>query len=348
MDCSGQTGRSRRYLVFVRAGAQSLHPRLIREDPHRNWDCCVSWCSSARDEQIAEYSLPRNEQAFNKFDAFREFRQSLDPWPYRYALLLDDDLYLKPGELSRFFELCDAHQTYLSQPVLRWSTLTPLTALVRNPACLLRRVSFIETTAPCFSASALADLQHTFMWTCSTWGMDWAWGALLQGKHPLYAVDAVPMTRTQAECGGQAVLDRKLRSLGIDPAEELQLMRKFFPRFEGARTLAHGHVFRRSIPHSARTALLLLFEKLKVIVRLHERLRNGPGSRKSCSTATASVPIQRIPDPLPQALDGIAGLSVVQDLCNPTLPHSHSASGVQRTMTPAQASTSSRPAPYRR
>ena len=44
-------------LLFVRAGDQSLHPRLIAEDPQRNWDCCVSWYIAPRSEQPAVQRL---------------------------------------------------------------------------------------------------------------------------------------------------------------------------------------------------------------------------------------------------------------------------------------------------
>ena len=43
----------RRYLVFVRAGNESWHRRLIQEDPNRNWDCCVSWYGAPADERLA-------------------------------------------------------------------------------------------------------------------------------------------------------------------------------------------------------------------------------------------------------------------------------------------------------
>jgi hypothetical protein len=46
-----QTGR--RYLVFVRAGRESWHKRMILEDPDRNWDCCVNWYEAPAQEQVA-------------------------------------------------------------------------------------------------------------------------------------------------------------------------------------------------------------------------------------------------------------------------------------------------------
>src|SRR5437660_1803357 len=120
----------RPYLVFVRAGDESLHGRLIAEDGERNWDCCVSWYVPPRPERLAEYY---SHGGFNKFDGFLEFwRQRPEPWTYRYLLLLDDDVYLRPGDVSRFFTLCEHYRTYLAQPALRWFTQTTLNALVRD------------------------------------------------------------------------------------------------------------------------------------------------------------------------------------------------------------------------
>ena len=75
---------SRPYLLFVRAGGQSLHGRLIAEDPARNWDCCVSWYVPPRAESLAEYY---SGGGFNKFEGFVEFwRSAADLRRYRYIL----------------------------------------------------------------------------------------------------------------------------------------------------------------------------------------------------------------------------------------------------------------------
>ena len=268
----------RPYLVFVRAGEKSLHRKLIAENPHRNWDCCVSWYVKPPAERQAEYYCGGDGRAFNKLEGFLEFWQRRpQPWPYRYTLLLDDDVYLRPGDLSRFFKLCDRYGTYLSQPALRWLTNTTLNALVRNPICLLRRVSFVEVMAPCFSGEALESLIHTFDWTKSTWGTDWAWACLLEGHEPLYVVDAVPMDHTRSGNGRPTAFYRKLRELGIDPGEELRRIRRIFPGFRGSRTLSDGHVFRAEVPRPAASALMFVFERMKFIVRARKQFLRMSG-----------------------------------------------------------------------
>jgi hypothetical protein len=186
-------------------------------------------------------------------------------------MLLDDDIYFRPGEISRFFELCDRHHVYLAQPALRWFTHTTLNVCVRNPVCELRRVSFVEVMAPCFASSALADLIHTFGMTKSTWGTDWAWGCLSEGKHPLHVVDSIGIEHTRAGDRYGGAFYRKLRAMGVDPEEELRRVRHMFPDFAGAKTLAGGHVFRSGVPRPLAPALLRSFEKLKFVVRLRKQ-----------------------------------------------------------------------------
>jgi hypothetical protein len=262
----------RPYLVFVRAGAESQHQRLLRENPDRNWDCCVNWYIEPPAEDLADYYWPGG-QTLNKLDGFLDFRAQMPArWPYRYVLLLDDDVYLRPDDLSHFFRLCNYYGTYLSQPAQRWLTHTTLNSLVRNPVCVLRRVSFVEGMAPCFSAAALDELLHTFEWTKSVWGTDWAWAALLQHRPQVHVVDAVAMDHTRTGGGRPTLFYRKLRALGVDPGEDLRRMQRLFQDFRGPRTLTHGHVFRSRVPRRMAAGLLLLFERLKVIVRVRKQV----------------------------------------------------------------------------
>ncbi len=263
----------RPYLVFVRAGSQSLHPRLLAENPDRNWDCCVSWYIAPVPERLAEHY---SGGGFNKLDGFLEFwKQRREPWPWRYVVLLDDDVYLAPGALCRFFDLCERYGTYLSQPSLNWFTHTTINVLVRNPVCLMRRLSFVEVMAPCFSSAALKELLPTFDWTRSTWGTDIAWGCILEGRHPVHVVDAVSMDHTRTGDGRPTAFYRKLTAMGVDPAQELRNVLARFPGFGGQRMLKEGHIYRPGVPPAIAPLLLLFFEKLKFIVRIRKQvLRN--------------------------------------------------------------------------
>jgi len=260
----------RPYLVFVRAGTHSLHRQLLSENPDRNWDCCVSWYVPPIPEQGAEYY---SAGGFNKLDGFLVFwKECPQPWPWRYVVLMDDDVYLRPGALNRFFALCEQYQTYLCQPSLNWFTHTTINVLVRNPACLMRRLSFVEVMAPCFSKAALLELLPTFDWTRSTWGTDIAWGCLLEGRQPVYVVDAVSMDHTRTGDGRPTAFYRKLTAMGVDPAQELREVLARFPHFGGQRMLPQGHIYRPGIPRALAPLTLWLFERLKFIVRIRKQL----------------------------------------------------------------------------
>jgi hypothetical protein len=280
----------RPYLVFVRAGEGSLHPRLIAEDPQRNWDCCVSWHIPPREEQLAEYY---SHGGFNKLGGFLEFwRQRPADFAYRYILLLDDDVYLAPGEVSRFLALCERYQTYLAQPALHWFTQTTMNALVRNPVCVLRRVRYIEVMAPCFSNAALTELIHTFGMTHSTWGTDVAWAGLIGTRHPIYVVDAVAMDHTRSGGGRPSGLYRELAKMGVDPHSELRRVLEQYPALRGNRTLRTGHVFRAGVPAPLAPGLMWLIERLKFIVRIRKRalyhLRHWRARLEDAVTRTAA------------------------------------------------------------
>jgi hypothetical protein len=265
---------TRPYLVFVRSGNNSTHQRLLAENPDRNWDCCVSWHIPPPVENLAEHYCGGG---FNKFGGFLEFwKQRPQPWPWRYVALLDDDVYLRPGDLSRLFEMSERYGTYLAQPALNWFTYTTINVLVRNPACLMRRVNFIEAMAPCFSIAALEELIHTFDWSRSSWGIDLAWGYLARDRQPLHVLDAVAMDHTRMGDGRSTGLYRELAAMGVSPTQELQGILDRFPEKMGKhRMLKTGHVVRPGIPPLLAPALVLLFEKLKIIVRVRKQvLRN--------------------------------------------------------------------------
>jgi hypothetical protein len=70
--------------------------------------------------------------------------------------------------------------------------------------------------------------------------------------------------------------------MGVDPAQELRAILARFPNFGGQRMLKQGHVYRPGLPPALGPVLLVLFEKLKVIVRIRKQvLRNVRAWRAS-------------------------------------------------------------------
>ena len=260
----------RRFLVFFRAGGNSLHPRLLAEDPQRNWDCCVSWYSNPRPDPRVEFNCVGGD---NKLEGFLAFRQQMqDQLLYDYILLADDDVYFRPGDISRLFEICDGYKTYLTQPALGWLTYYNLNVTLANPACILRRVSFVEIMAPCLSAAALDDLIDTFDASRSTWGVDFTWAGRSQDKRPLHVVDTVRVEHTKIMDKSGGAFYRKMRAMGVDQEVELQTSHQHFPDFVGMRTERRGHVYRPGIPRVLRRPALVFFEKMKFLARQRKKI----------------------------------------------------------------------------
>lgn len=260
-------GPRRPYLVFMRCGSESLHRRLLAEDPERRWDCCVSWYSPPIAERLADYYTSGGD---NKLEGFLRFRaQHGELHRYRYVLLLDDDVYFEPGDISRFLGICDRHATLLAQPALRWRTNYNLRVTLHNPACELRRVSFVEVMAPCFRTDVLEELLPTLGLAKSTWGVDVAWASLLQASgRPLHVVDAVQVEHTRPFDPRAGAFYRKLLAMGVDPYTELERLKSSYPIRGGRRTLRQGHVYRGLLGAVAGRPAFIFFETLKKLAQL--------------------------------------------------------------------------------
>lgn len=263
------------YLVFYRAGPNSLHAKALNEDPQRNWDCCISWYCEPKKEALAEYYLSGKD---NKYESFVEF---LDSTPaakgYRYYLLVDDDVAYSPGDISRFFEICDRHSLYLCAPVLKWGTNSNHDVTLWNPLCEIRQVTYVEVMTPCFSRQALNDLRDTFLLTKSTWGIDYAWSSRLSGQGKIAAVDAIRVEHTKAADPSGGAFYLKLKSMGVDLGEEYASIKHSYPPFGGFRTARHGHLYRFGLPDFIGWPLTRLFEHVNK--RVHRRMRRRKGSR---------------------------------------------------------------------
>jgi hypothetical protein len=260
----------RDFLVFVRAGANSLHRRLLAEDPRRNWDCCVSWYCAPQGESGAEFYVAEGENKLEAFALF--FERTRLSHPYRYYLLLDDDIEFAAGDVSRLFALCARYGCYLAQPALRWGTHANHDVTLWNPLCRIRRTSFVEVMAPCFSREAAEQLLPTFRLARSTWGIDYAWASELRGQGRIAVVDAVRVAHTKPVDIGRGAFYSKLASLGIDALREYGEIKKRVPSFGPLRTQAGGHVPALPwVPGPLVQPFIRLMEGVKK--RVHRRLR---------------------------------------------------------------------------
>ena len=248
---------SRPYLVLFRAGRDSLHDLILGQDPQRNWDCCVNWYLEGQPNGGAELYFTGGD---NKFEGLVEFlRRTGLTDHYEYVLALDDDLLFRPAEVSRYFDICRANALYLSQPALMWRSHFSHYVTLRNPTCRLRKVTFIEVMAPCFSRQALRELHGTFLYTKSTYGIDWAWSAEVGGSRSFHVVDEIPILHARPIDRGQGAFYRKLREWGVNPDSDNASVFARYPDFERVyETCRTGHAAASWVPRWTPEGALML------------------------------------------------------------------------------------------
>ncbi len=145
---------------------------------------------------------------------------------------------------------------------------------LRNAACAVRKVTFVEVMAPCFSAAALKDLRRTFTLNKSTYAIDWAWTAECLGKHGLHVVDEIGMLHAKPIDRGRGAFYMKLRSAGIDPDDDAKKVFAMYPGGElRAITCRDGHVFRGGIPRRLAPAVMRAVDRAKVLAEAAQVMR---------------------------------------------------------------------------
>jgi len=277
---------ARPFLAVFRAGRGTVHRRMMAEDPARNWDCALNaWESPATipGSAIEEIQFLDGEHKFDGFASFLE-REKSRILGYRYILLADDDVYFQPGDVSRLFRLCDEHRVHLGQPSLRWGTNVNHLVTLWNPASRVRRVSFVEVMTPVFSTAALLELAPTFALTRSTYGIDWAWGALLRDRAAIHVIDAIQVEHVRKVDWEGGAFYRKLQALGVNPAAEMRAVQAQYGEFGGIRTRRRGHRARLPLGAVLGDASVVLCDRMilawRILLdrawRLSRRLRGRP------------------------------------------------------------------------
>jgi hypothetical protein len=130
-------------------------------------------------------------------------------------------------------------------------------------------VNFVEVMAPCFSAATLERLLETFPLTRSTWGLDVAWSRLLAREGGMYVVDAVRVEHTKVADPTHGAFYLKLREAGVDPVREVADVQARYGAMGRKRTLGGPHVLRGGLPSLLAPLLVPLFDRVKLVARLH-------------------------------------------------------------------------------
>lgn len=213
-----------RFLVFVRAGRDSLHPHWLRQDPQRTWDLFVSYYGSEKDAPP-----PGDFVAIGGFNKYEHFQQLHAEHPhlfrgYDFIWLPDPDISVMPGDIDRMFRMARDLGLELCQPCLTPNSFASFRTMVHDPNYTFRRTNFVEVMCPLFSRAALDRCLHTFSRTRSTWGIDILWPLVLGDRARIGILDAVQVDHTKPIDVTGGAWYRKLRSLGIDAAAEMKAL----------------------------------------------------------------------------------------------------------------------------
>jgi hypothetical protein len=252
---------ARDYLVFVRAGPDSLHRDWLAQDPDRNWDCVVSWWGREPPDSGEELRVTGGSLKLDSFVDFYNGHRALIRG-YKHVLIADDDIRFPPASISRLFEICAQRQLPLAQPALRWGTWVNQPVTMRNPFTEVREVSFVEIMMPVFDRPTLQALIDTFLMTRSGVGVDVVWSYQLQAQHAIFIVDSVCVDHTKPVDPVNGALYKRMRAVGADPWLEYDGMRKRMPIAGGIRTLADGHIYRRGVPRAFGRMLVYGYSQL--------------------------------------------------------------------------------------
>ncbi len=189
---------SRRNLVVVRAGKNSLHPQWLDAGQKRNWDLVVSlYDPEARFEHDSDISVI--VQRGGKWDGLHAFLSKSDALSrYDYVWLPDDDIFARSADIDAIFDAMRRHDLDVAQPSLTRDSYFSHFAFMSCPGFELRYVNFIEIMVPCLKARLLAAVLEDFENSMSGFGLDYIWCRL--SENPLYKaaiLDTIALRHTR-------------------------------------------------------------------------------------------------------------------------------------------------------
>jgi hypothetical protein len=219
----------RRNLVFVRAGAHSLHPRLLAGGDARSWDILVSYYDAAAfaagptppaDGVAVEY-VPGGKwkgvyQAFNQVGRLDQ---------YDYVWFPDDDVAATPEAVEAIFRVARERELAVCQPALTLDSYYSHWITLVQEGFQLRYTDFVEIMAPCLRRDTILRALPLFDRTESGFGLNHLWQRLdTDNRRQAAIIDAVTVRHTRPVSTREA----RVKANGVDAVEEgRDLLRPF-------------------------------------------------------------------------------------------------------------------------
>lgn len=189
---------SRKNLVVVRAGRQSLHADWLKGAAAAEFDLLVAAYEDGVPElahsQAAVIRSPGAKIA-GYADVFRRYPELLQR--YDFIALFDDDVSIGKEGIEQLFRIGRQYRLDLFQPALSHDSYFSYAATLANANLTLRYTSTVEMMCPVFSAEYLRRALPLFRLGYET-GIDLLWTRLSDSPWFRFAiVDAVVATHTQ-------------------------------------------------------------------------------------------------------------------------------------------------------
>jgi len=218
---------SRKNLIIVRAGDNSLHPGWLAGTA-ANFDIFVSYYGEIpgkfKDgvqyyESVLGLKWPALANILSShFDLVETYDAIWFP---------DDDLRADANVINEMFDLFHTYKLWLAQPALGPGSHVGYSATSQVANSKLRYSGFVEIMCPIFSRDALELLAPTFQLSASGWGLDFLWAYILNyPKERIAILDATPVIHTRKMRSG--LFYDRCREMKINPQAELvELMRRY-------------------------------------------------------------------------------------------------------------------------
>ena len=218
---------TRKNLVVVRAGDQSLHPTWSSCAEEPEFDLIVSYFGSDLTAYRSERD-PRHDFVGGKWDGiahlFRTRADLLDV--YEYVWLPDDDIACDTKTINEIFRSMRRHSLRLAQPSLSLDSHYSFLAYLHSRTFEVRYADCIEIMAPCVHIDLLRKIIPLVAASPSGWGLDAVWTRLCDHNHCKSGILDTCIVRHTRPVGG--TLYGALARQGRTAQDDLAAMRAIF------------------------------------------------------------------------------------------------------------------------
>ena len=206
---------TRRNLVVVRAGRNSLHPMWLEGVGERNWDLIVS-VYDPEAQFVPHDDVRMVMKRGGKWDGLYALFADGDLLSrYEYIWLPDDDIAATKHDVNAIFDAMRRYGLEVAQPALTRDSYFSHFLVLQCPEFALRCSNFVEIMVPCVTAGLLTKVLDDFRESESGFGMDFIWTRL--AEEPRYKAAILDLVSVRHTRPVGKFLRRKMAERGQSP-----------------------------------------------------------------------------------------------------------------------------------